>query len=295
MQLFVTAKSRRFTPATVVAKCSVATPSTTRSRTAAHAVLQWQGSPSPSLSAATRTTTSPPRMATLTIDPKAATVTANNKTKTYGDVNPTLTATVAGHVLGGDPINYTLTTTATQFSNVGGYAITVALGSNPNYNVTPTNGTLTVDPKAATVTADTKSKSYGDANPTLTATLIGEVAGGAAINYNLANHCDAVLQRRKLRHHRDAGQQPNYNVTPTSGTLTIDPKAATVTADNKSKVYGDINPTLTATVDGQVVGGEAVNYTLATSATQFSNAGSYAITVTLGTSSTTTSRRWTGH
>ncbi len=43
-----------------------------------------------------------------------------------------------------DPINYTLSTTATQFSLVGNYPITVALGSNPNYNVTATNGTLTV-------------------------------------------------------------------------------------------------------------------------------------------------------
>jgi hypothetical protein len=41
---------------------------------------------------------------------------ANQK---YGDENPALTAVVTGTVNGGDTINYTLATTATQFSNVG--------------------------------------------------------------------------------------------------------------------------------------------------------------------------------
>jgi hypothetical protein len=39
-------------------------------------------------------------------------------------------------------INYTLATTATQFSNVGDYPIAVTLGDNPNYTVVSTNGIL---------------------------------------------------------------------------------------------------------------------------------------------------------
>jgi hypothetical protein len=50
-------------------------------------------------------------------------------------------------VNGGDTINYTLATTATQFSNVGHYPIDVTLGDNPNYSVVSTNGILTVTPK----------------------------------------------------------------------------------------------------------------------------------------------------
>jgi hypothetical protein len=45
----------------------------------------------------------------------------------------------------GDTINYTLATTATQFSNVGTIAVT--LGDNPNYSVVSTNGILSVTPK----------------------------------------------------------------------------------------------------------------------------------------------------
>ena len=82
-------------------------------------------------------------MRPFTIQPKAASVIADNKSKQYGDDNPTLTATVTGTV-NGDTLNYSLATTAVKFSGVGDYPITVTLGSNPNYTVTPTDGTLTI-------------------------------------------------------------------------------------------------------------------------------------------------------
>jgi hypothetical protein len=88
----------------------------------------------------------------LHISPKNASVTADNKNKTYGDDNPFFTATVVGQVVGGATINYTLATTALKFSNVGDYPITVTLGSNPNYSVTPTNGTLTINKANQTIT-----------------------------------------------------------------------------------------------------------------------------------------------
>src|SRR5204862_524285 len=62
----------------------------------------------------------------------------------------------------GDTLNYALATAAVQFSSVGNYAITVTLGSNPNYEVTPTNGTLTVNAKGLDITANDRSKTYGD-------------------------------------------------------------------------------------------------------------------------------------
>jgi hypothetical protein len=53
---------------------------------------------------------------------------------------------VTGAVNGGDT-NYTLATTASQFSNVGQYPIAVTLGANPNYSVVSTNGILSVTQK----------------------------------------------------------------------------------------------------------------------------------------------------
>ena len=78
------------------------------------------------------------------------------------------------------------------------------------------------------------------------------------------------------------GTNPNYNVTTTDGTLTVDKAAATVTANAKSKTYGEANPAFDAAVTG-TVNGDVLDYSLATAATQASGVGSYPITVTLGT------------
>ncbi len=53
----------------------------------------------------------------------------------------------------------------------------------------------------------------------------------------------------------------NYVTATNSYTLKVTPKAVTVTADNKSKTYGDEDPELTATVDG-TLNDDKVVYTL---------------------------------
>src|SRR6266516_44935 len=221
---------------------------------------------------------------TLTVKAIAATVLADAKAETYGDTNPVLTAVVTGGVVGGAAINYTLASTALTLSGVGPYPITVTLGTNPNYAVTKTDSTLTVNAKAATVVADAKAKTYGDTNPGLTAVGTGEVVGGDAVNYTLATTALTLSGVGPYPITVTLGSNPNYAVTETDSTLTVNAKAATVVADAKAKTYGDTNPTLTAVVTGQLAGGTTINYSLATTAAQFSSvAGSpYAITVTLG-------------
>ena len=116
--------------------------------------------------------------------PAVATVTANAKSKTYGEANPALDAAVTGAV-GGDTLDYSLATTALKTSGVGSYPITVTLGTNPNYTVTKIDATLTVNPAVATVTANAKSKIYGDGNPALDAVVPGAV-NGDTLDYSLA-------------------------------------------------------------------------------------------------------------
>ena len=55
-----------------------------------------------------------------------------------------------------------------------------------------------------------------------------------------------------------------------------------MTANAKSKTYGDDNPALDAAVAG-AVNGDTLDYSLATTAVKTSAVGSYPITVTLGT------------
>src|SRR5213079_3470270 len=70
-----------------------------------------------------------------------------------------------------------LTTTATATSSVasGPYTITAAVGTLAagNYTFSFANGELTVTKASLTVTADDKSRVYGDANPVFTASYGG--------------------------------------------------------------------------------------------------------------------------
>src|SRR5690606_30618102 len=99
-------------------------------------------------------------------------ITADNKARTYGSANPAFTATYTGLVAGDDETavnGLTLTTLADAASNRGTYTITAAGATATNYDLTLVNGTLTVIRAPLTITADDKSRTYGAANPALTA------------------------------------------------------------------------------------------------------------------------------
>src|SRR5262249_34880969 len=72
------------------------------------------------------------------------------------------------------------------------------------------------------------------------------------------------------------------------GTLHVTPAPLTVTADDKSKVYGSANPVLTASYSGFVNGDTSAvvsGLTLSTTATTASHVGAYAITAAGATAS----------
>ncbi|MCX6885906.1 MAG: MBG domain-containing protein, partial [Verrucomicrobia bacterium] len=177
---------------------------------------------------------------TITINPAPATIAAISKSKSYGEANPALDALVTGTV-GSDILNYTLATDATQFSGVGSHSITVTLGSNPNYTVTPTGNTLTVNPAAATIAANPKTRSYGEANPALDAVAAGTV-NGDVLNFTLATTATAASGSGSYPITVTLGSNPNYSVTPADSTLTVGARAATIVANAKSKTFGTVNP-----------------------------------------------------
>src|SRR5438128_12685317 len=113
-------------------------------------------------------------------------------------------------------------------------------------------------PNQATVTADNKAKTYGDDNPELTATVTGTV-NGDTLNYSLATTAVKFSGVGDYAITVTLGLNPNYNVTKTDGNLHINPKDATVTADNKSETDGGGKAGLTATVTGSV-NGDTLNY-----------------------------------
>jgi hypothetical protein len=230
--------------------------------------------------------------AALTIRQKGLTVKAQDATKVYGAANPAFSVGYDGFVnsesasvLGG---TLAYATTATATSNVGSYTVTPSGLTSANYAITYANGTLAVTKAPLTVAGTSRSKTYGVAltavdlagtltgiqnRDSITVALSSTGAGAAAGvgTYPIvptAQGTEAVLA--------------NYTVSATNGTLTVNPAALTVTANNATKAFGEANPAFAASYSGFVNGetaaalGGTLGFT--TAATAGSASGAYDVT-----------------
>ncbi|HCF3388591.1 TPA: filamentous hemagglutinin N-terminal domain-containing protein [Pseudomonas aeruginosa] len=196
---------------------------------------------------------------------QTATLTANDATRVYGDVNPTLTATMSGinaidayvNSQFNDLYQATASTTATQASNVGQYAITGnANGSeyfSQRYQLVRQDGKLTVTPAQLIVSADAKTKVYGDADPTLTYQVSGlknsDTAAGV-LSGNLGRVAGENVGNYGILQGGLGLNTANYTLSYVGNDLRITPAQLNVIADAKTKVYGDADPSLTYQVSG---------------------------------------------
>ncbi|RRI42245.1 filamentous hemagglutinin N-terminal domain-containing protein [Pseudomonas aeruginosa] len=197
---------------------------------------------------------------------QTATLTANDATRVYGDVNPTLTATMSGinaidayvNSQFNDLYQATASTTATQASNVGQYAITGnANGSeyfSQRYQLVRQDGRLTVTPAQLIVSADAKTKVYGDADPTLTYQVSGlkngDTAGAVLNGGSLSRVAGENVGVYGINQGDLALNSGNYDLSYQGNNLTITKALLNVIADAKTKVYGDADPSLTYQVSG---------------------------------------------
>ncbi|HCE6880486.1 TPA: filamentous hemagglutinin N-terminal domain-containing protein [Pseudomonas aeruginosa] len=196
---------------------------------------------------------------------QTATLTANDATRVYGDVNPTLTATMSGinaidayvNSQFNDLYQAAASTTATQASNVGQYAITGnANGSeyfSQRYQLVRQDGKLTVTPAQLIVSADAKTKVYGDADPTLTYQVSGlknsDTAAGV-LSGNLGRVAGENVGNYGILQGGLGLNTANYTLSYVGNDLRITPAQLNVIADAKTKVYGDLDPALTYQVSG---------------------------------------------
>ena len=126
---------------------------------------------------------------------------------------------------------------------------------------------------------DAKTKTYGDADPALSATVTG-TATGETLDYTLSRDAGEDVGTYAIQATLGSGAvNDNYNITVINDILTIGKKAATITVENHSKRIGNTDPALTAAVTG-TVNGETLDYTLSRTAGE--GLGTYAITATLG-------------
>ena len=221
--------------------------------------------------------------ATLTITPKSVTVKAENKTKVFGEKDPELTATVDG-TLGKDKVEYTVARKSGE--DVGQYSVTpTGKEIQGNYKVTYVAGTLTIT-KAGTMTlkpdltGENAEKVYN--GQPLSGGATASVKEGTTITYSTdggktwSKTLPSITNVGKLNVKAKA-ENKNYEDVTVDYTLTITPKSVTVKAENKTKVFGEKDPELTATVDG-TLGKDKVEYTVARKSGE--DVGQYSVTPT---------------
>ncbi|WP_296739850.1 MBG domain-containing protein, partial [Mesorhizobium sp.] len=151
---------------------------------------------------------------------------------------------------------------------------------NSNYAITYAGADLSVTQRAITVTADAKSRVYGDANPALTYQLTaGNLVNGDSLTGALATSATTVSGVGAYGITQGTLANSNYAITYAGADLSVTQRAITVTADAKSRIYGEANPALTYQLTaGNLVNGDSLTGALATSATAASDVGSYGIT-----------------
>ena len=187
----------------------------------------------------------------LTITKAPLTIKAGDYTKTRGEDNPTFTLTYEGFK--NNETNEVLTTqptvscVATKDSPVGEYEVTVSGAEATNYNISYVNGKLTVVDSNLTVTANSYSRVYGDANPDFGYTVTGgELYGTPTIT------CDATATSPVGTYTITIalGDVTSSQVTYVNGILTITKAPLTIKAGVYTRNQGEDNPTFTPTYEG---------------------------------------------
>ena len=235
---------------------------------------------------------------TLTVNKAALTAIADPQAKVYGQANPVLTVHYSGFVGSDDASKLTTqamaSTTALTGSPVGVYTITVSGGAADNYSINNyQTSSLTITPAPLTITANNISKVYGAGVPALTVSYSGFVNGdnasGLATAPTLSTTATASSAVGIYTITPSGAVASNYSISYATGTLSVTPATLTITADDKTKVYGAAVPALTASYSGFVNGDDASGLTtqpvLATSATAASGVGTYTITASGAASS----------
>ncbi len=230
--------------------------------------------------------------ATINVQQAAPTITwANPADITYGAplgaTQLDATASVAGSFL--------YTPASGTFLNAGqGQSLSANFtpADPADYSAVTATAQINVAPASLTVTADDESMLYGASVPSLAFNVTGFVNGdttnvlsGSASLATAATSASGV-GTYTITVGPGTLSAANYEFSNlVNGTLTVYPARLTVTADNKSKVYGAADPTLTYTVTG-LLNGDAPSVisgvTLSTTTGAAATAGTHPIVTTGG-------------
>ncbi|HEY9250236.1 MAG TPA: MBG domain-containing protein, partial [Rariglobus sp.] len=228
---------------------------------------------------------------TLSVTPAPLVVSFNPVSRLYGDADPTFTYSISG-LKNEDPSSLvsvqSIGSLASPEAGIGAYGIVgFPFVSSSNYTVNPqANGTLTITPRPLTITANSFSRVYGDANPAFTATFSGLASFDTPAAFGNLGLTTQATQSSGVG---DWGitfgalSNPNYTITREFGTLTITPAPLTFQPlIELSRVYGRANPAPPPPEVGGLKNSDTVDNLGITFGTPALNAGvgTYAYTLT---------------
>lgn len=206
-----------------------------------------------------------------TINKAVAQLEVNNATKVYGDENPKLSYTTSG-LIGDDQFeNVLLSTAANTESDAGTYPITASVEAK-NYEVSITEGTLTIQKAPLVVKANDQKRKYGDGNPAFTLSYTGlkcdDEFPTMTTDFDVTTEATKKSQAGDYAIKVSGGESNNYTFTQyKEGTLTIEPVPLTINPVDATRYYGDKNPEFTFTYTGFVNDDDASSLSIAPFAT----------------------------
>ena len=230
----------------------------------------------------------------MTLTPE---LTGKDAEKTY-DSKP-LSGGATASVTKGTKITYstddgkTWSETLPSITNVGTLNVK-AKAENKNYKDVTVDYTLKVTRKAVTVTADNKSKLFGETDPKLTATVAGTL-GEDTVKYDVAREAGENVGKYTITPSGKA-EQGNYTVTYVTGTLTITSQSIDPGTDSekpnpdytgakvnspKDEVYdGKEHKWIPTVTDKSKTLKLGKDYTVEYSTSDFTNVGTIEVTIT---------------
>jgi gliding motility-associated-like protein len=228
---------------------------------------------------------------TLTVTAAPLTITANNKGKAFGQAISggagstefTSTGLVNSETIGSVTITYGTGAAAGAPANTytGSVVPSAATGGSfdaGNYTITYVAGNIVVGQALLTITANNASKTYGAANPTLSVSYSGFIgtddASSLTTQPSISTTAVTGSPVNTYPITASGAVSSNYTIVYQPGTLTVNPAALTITADNNTKVYGAPVPTLAVSYSGFVGTDDASSLTTAPTITTIAVANS---------------------
>ena len=219
------------------------------------------------------------------ITARALTIAATGVNKVY-DGTAAATVTLSDNRVVGDVFADSYASAAFNNANAGvgksvsvsGISISGVNATNYTFNTTATTS-ADIAPKPIGITAVAKTKVYGDPDPGLTYTMSSTLVSPSDLTGDLTRTSGETVGTYTIGQGTLA-LTPNYALTYVGANFSITKRALTVTADDKSKIAGGVNPPLTGVIVG-ALGSDNITANYSTTAVTNSLPNTYPITPAL--------------